>query len=323
MSKFVVSGARGFVARQLVKKLVTEGHEVVGLTRVSCADKVEFGSIEIAVGDYSNESLLAFSLKGAHTVFHLAARAHQNSAYPNDNLLFHEANVLPTEALARACIVAGVGRFVLLSSIGVLGNRTDLTPFSDSSIPDPVDPYAVSKLNAEQRVMEILSDTLCDYCILRPPLVYGPGSPGNFSSLVSLAAKGPLIPLINIRAARTFIYINHLLDALVVAATHPAVSRRTFVISDKTDTSVSEIVVTAASIFGREPWRNVAIPVGMFRILGKITGQYSRFDKLLSKLQVDSTGFHNATGWFPAMVTSEAIKQTIRDWPSSFNKRTY
>lgn len=315
MSKFVVTGSRGYVARRLIRRLVADGHEVVGLTRGGGDCAAEPGFREVIVGDYSDEALLEYSVNSAQAVFHLAARAHQRSARENAAELFYAANVVPTELLARACAVAGVARFVMLSSIGVLGNRTEVAAFSDATLPAPVDPYAVSKAHAEQRLAEVLSNNSCDYCILRPPLVYGPGSPGNFSALVKIAAKAPLIPLAGIYAPRTFIHVDHLVDALVVAATHPAASRRTFAVADSEDTSVAEIICSAARIFGREPWRFFAIPEVLLRALGIIlVGQRTRIDKLLSPLRVDAAGFQNATGWHPARHTSEAIAITIRDW---------
>lgn len=322
MSKFVITGASGYVASNLIHKLVGDGHEVVGLTRVSNhrPKKNKQGYTEITVGDYTDEALLARIVNGAKAVFHLAARAHQPSSSKNDISLFHAANVVPTEALSRACVAAEVGRLVLLSSIGVLGNRTDSTAFSDVSVPAPIDPYAVSKLNAEQRVTKLLAEQKCDYCILRPPLVYGPGSPGNFASLVGITANAPLVPLAGIRAPRTFIYINHLIDALLVAATHPAASKRTFVVSDGTDTSVAEITNIAAQIFGRDPWRMVAIPERILRALGLLIGHSEKFEKLLASLRVDCTGFQNATGWRPAKPASEAIAATLRQWPITSGK---
>ena len=236
MSKFVVTGARGYVARRLIRRLVLDGHEVVGLTRGGATNGAAPGSYEVVVGDYTEEVLLTRLVSGAQAVFHLAARAHQTSAGEADTKLFHAANVVPTEALARACALVGVARFVMLSSIGVLGNRTGLAAFSDATIPAPVDPYAVSKANAEQRVTEVLSDHCYDYCIVRAPLVYGSGSPGNFASLVAIAAKAPLVPLAGIRARRTFIHVDHLVEALVIAAIHPAACRRTYVIADGDDT---------------------------------------------------------------------------------------
>lgn len=314
MSKFVVTGARGYVARRLIRRLVEDGHEVVGLTRGGATESAEPGSREVAVGDYSDEPLLARTVSGAHAVFHLAARAHQRSDGEDDAALFHAANVVPTEALARACAAAGVARLVMASSIGVLGNRTDVGAFSDATPPAPVDPYALSKALAERRVAEILADRICDYCIVRPPLVYGPGSPGNFAGLIAIAARAPLIPLAGIHAPRTFIYVDHFVDALVVAASHPAAARRTFVIADGADTSVAEIICSAVRILGRERWRVVAIPESLLRALGILVGQHARIDKLLAPLRVDATGFQNATGWHPAQHTSEAIVATIRDW---------
>jgi UDP-glucose 4-epimerase len=160
----------------------------------------------------------------------------------------------------------------------------------------------------------VLSNSSCDYCILRPPLVYGPGSPGNFSTLVTIAAKAPLIPLAGIHAPRTFIYVDHLVDALVVAATHPAASRRTFVVADSEDTSVAEIINIASRVFGRARWRLVAIPEMFLRALSILAGQRARIDKLLAELRVDGSGFQVATGWRPSQSSSEAIGKTLRDW---------
>ncbi|MEL4181425.1 NAD-dependent epimerase/dehydratase family protein [Roseateles sp. PN1] len=317
MSKFVVTGARGYVARRLIDRLVAEGHEVVGLSRGDTGCKVKVGYSEVAVGDYTDEVLLRRTLSGAQAVFHLAARAHQRSVGPDDAALFHAANVTPTEAVARACTSNGVARFVMVSSIGVLGNRTDDTAFSDASSLAPLDPYAVSKARAELRVKEVLVDGSCDYCIVRPPLVYGPGSPGNFASLVTIAAKAPLIPLAGIRAPRTFIHIDHLVEALVIAATHPAASRRAFVVADGCDTSVAEIVRIAARSFARERWRILAIPETLLRALGILTGHGKKVDKLLAPLRVDSSGFQVATGWIPARATAQAIAETLRDWPDT------
>lgn len=315
MSKFVVTGARGYVASQLIRRLVVGGHEVVGLTRGSGVDGAERGYLELAVGDYTDTDLLARAVRGAKAVFHLAARAHQRSAGEDDNALFYAANVVPTQALARACAEVDVGRLVMLSSIGVLGNRTDTAAFTDAAVPAPVDPYAVSKLHAEQRLTEVLSDRDCDYCILRPPLVYGPGCPGNFASLVSIIAKAPLVPLAGIRVPRTFIHVDHLVEALIVASAHPAASRRTFVIADGMDTTVAEIVRISACIMGRDSWRIIAIPEKLLRLLSSLSGQSTRIDKLLAPLRVDCSGFQDATGWCPAQPTSRAIAATIRDWP--------
>ena len=314
MSKFVVTGARGYVARRLIRRLVADGHEVVGLTRSGGTEGAELGSRVLSVGDYTNEVLLASAVNAAKAVFHLAGRAHQRSADNDEYALFHAANVAPTEALARVCAATGVARFVMLSSIGVLGDRSESGVFSDATAPAPVESYAVSKAEAELRVTGLLSDSVCDYCIVRTPLVYGPGSPGNFARLVAIAAKAPVIPLAGVRAPRTFIHVDHLVDALVVAATHLAASRRTFVISDGADTSVAEIVLMAARIFGRERWRLFAIPETILRTLGRLAGRRAQVDKLLAPLRVDGTGFEHATGWRPARSPSESIAATLRHW---------
>jgi nucleoside-diphosphate-sugar epimerase len=136
--------------------------------------------------------------------------------------------------------------------------------------------------------------------------------------LIAITRKAPRIPLAAICAPRTFIHVEHLVDGMVVAAGHPAVSQRTFVIADDIDTSVAEISSIAVRVFGREPWRLVALPESLLRKLSFLAGQQNRIDKLLGSLRVDNSGFRNLTGWRPAQSTSEAITSTLKDWPNVF-----
>jgi nucleoside-diphosphate-sugar epimerase len=89
---------------------------------------------------------------------------------------FCRINVAGTLNLARQATAAGVNRFVFLSSIKVNGESTTNGKFfrADDE-PAPQDPYGISKLEAEQGLMDIGSQTGMEVVIIRPPLVYGPG----------------------------------------------------------------------------------------------------------------------------------------------------
>ncbi|MEN9391516.1 MAG: hypothetical protein RL017_814 [Pseudomonadota bacterium] len=323
MSKIIVTGAHGYIAGKLIRRLLADGHTVVGLTRKNEKIINEVGYSEIAVADYTNEVLLTRAVSGARVVFHLASRAHQRTNINESIELYHSANVIPAVKMAHVCAQLGVGRFVMVSSIGVLGNYTNGIPFSDESIPAPVEPYSVSKAIAEQRVTDILRVSSCSYCILRPPLVYGPGCPGNFANLVKLVLNLPIIPFGGVSEPRTFIYIEHLLDALIIAATHPEASKRTFVVSDETNTSVSEIIKLAAMIFGRQRWLVFAVPKIVLHTLSIILGRHTDLKKILTGLCIDSTGFKLATGWRAKLQTVDAIAETLKAWPREDFPRIY
>ena len=106
---------------------------------------------------------------------------------------FRRVNVEGTGTLARSAIDQGVGRFVFLSSIKVYGERTHESRYSASSPTRPVDPYGISKLEAEQVIREAADGTGMSIVVIRTPLVYGPGVCGNFERILKLAhSKLPL-----------------------------------------------------------------------------------------------------------------------------------
>src|ERR1039458_3075711 len=106
---------------------------------------------------------------------------------------YRRVNVDGTEALARAAAEQGVRRMVFVSTAKVNGESTSGRPFSEGDPPDPQDPYAVSKWEAEEALRSVAAETGLEVVIVRPPLVYGPGVRANFSRLMMLVERG--IPL--------------------------------------------------------------------------------------------------------------------------------
>ena len=94
---------------------------------------------------------------------------------------FRTVNVAGTRQLAIQAAESGVKRLVFLSSIKVNGEDTSTTSaFTSLSPNDPLDPYAISKLEAEQALYEVSAQTGLELVIVRPPLVFGPGVRANF-----------------------------------------------------------------------------------------------------------------------------------------------
>jgi nucleoside-diphosphate-sugar epimerase len=117
MTNIAITGASGFIGRHLCPTLSSLGNEVISLGRR------DIGSPD-----------LARRLEGVQAVVHLAARAHilrESSASPAEE--FRDANVGLAQVTARAARSAGVGRFVFLSSAGVLGSRSPQGGFHDHS----------------------------------------------------------------------------------------------------------------------------------------------------------------------------------------------
>lgn len=313
-----VTGAGGFIGRALVARLRADGHRVLALSR-GARDPAD---PDARAADYADVDRLAADLAGARWVFHLAARAHQAGEEGRDHdAVYREANVETTRRVAQAARRAGASRVVFASSIGVHGNHTTGRPFRADDPPAPVEAYAVSKLAAEEALAEELAQGPTDYVVIRPPLVYGPGCPGNFERLVRLVQKAPVVPLGGLRAPRSFIYLDNLVDALLAAAAHPAASRRRFVVADGRDLSVGEVATVLAPALGRRPSSVWNLPGSALKWLAVLAGRQAAYRKLADPLQVDGSAFQEATGWKPPVDPHEGLRVTARSARSGTGHR--
>ena len=300
MNCIAVTGASGFIGRSLVLHLIKQGFHVVAITGSS--SYIEHSAYHYCP-DYSNISLLADLVSGCDSIIHLAARAHRISHDSDCETLdiYRAANVSTLVSVAKAAQKSSVKRVVFVSSIGVNGSFTHGTPFTEADIPAPVDSYAISKLEAEQYLIDELADGSTDWVVLRPPLVYGPGCPGNLSNLIRLASTAPFLPFGALHAGRTLICIDNLLDALQIAAYHPAVSRCTFLISDDQDIDVAGILQAFLQGLGRQPWRLFPFPPTLLGFFFQCIRMKPIWQKISGELLVDSSAFSQATGWVPVV----------------------
>lgn len=295
MTRIAVTGARGFIGRALVARLQRDQMECVAISR---GDPVS-GQSPHLVTDYADVPALARQLAGCDAVIHLAARAHQVDEVVDASTIqsYRDANVAPVLGIAEAARRAGVRRVVFVSSIGVNGSMTHGKPFTEQDEPQPAEPYSLSKLEAERELARTLSSARTDWVVLRPPLVYGPGCPGNLQKLIGLAMRAPLLPLGGLSAPRTLVALENLLDALLIAAWHPAASRRTFLVADERDVTVAGITRAFLEGLDRGSWRLLSVPAPLIGALATAAGKGAAWRKLAAALQVDSRAFAEETGW--------------------------
>jgi nucleoside-diphosphate-sugar epimerase/lipopolysaccharide/colanic/teichoic acid biosynthesis glycosyltransferase len=300
-----VTGATGFVGRSLVALLVDRGCGVIALAR---RQDMVAGLPCRVVPDLRDEGSLREVLKGCDVVIHLAALAHKSGSVTD----FLVANRDVTKAVAKAALAAGAKRFVLVSSIGVIGERTEGKPFGDDDIPAPSEPYAQSKWEAEQAAFAVLEDSGTSLVVLRPPLIYGAGCPGNFGKLMKLIDSFPLVPLGGLSKLRSFIFLENFCDAVFLAAMHPKVKGQTYVLSDGHEVTVAEVARYLEIGFGRNPDRIVKVPAFLLRMFAAIGGRTAAYEKLTGELQVDSSRFRNETGWIPRFKPEVALVLSAR-----------
>lgn len=250
-------------------------------------------------------------LAGKQAVIHTAARAHVLEETEGDPLaLFRAQNVAGTLALARQALAAGVRRFIFLSSVGVNGIQST-RPFTEDHTPAPVEPYALSKLEAERGLMALAAGTDMEVVILRPPLVYGRNAPGNFGRLVNAIARGRLLPLGAIcHNQRSLVALDNLLDLIVSCLTHPAAANQIFLAADGEDISTAGLVQRLAAAMG-VPAHLLPVPVWTLKAAAAALGKDSIVQKLAGNLQVDIGKARRVLGWHPPIGVDEGLRRAV------------
>lgn len=307
--KCLITGANGFVGKALAEKLNYMGWETFGAVR-SNVEGINYSHIFVT-GEIGGKTDWMEALVEQEVVIHLANRAHVIRDSAADPLYeYRKANVDGTLALARQASEAGVRRFVFISSIKVNGERTAEKPFRPEDPPSPVDPYAVSKWEAEQGLSELSENTGMELVIIRPPLVYGPGVKGNLASMRNIINKGFPLPFAGIHNQRDLIGLGNLIDLITVCISHPKAAGQTFLCSDGTPLSTPELVGYIAQAQNRSP-RLFRLPDWVLSIGSSLLGKKDLYERLTGDLQVDMEHTKTQLGWSPKYSVEEGMARAF------------
>jgi nucleoside-diphosphate-sugar epimerase len=311
--KVLITGANGFVGKVLGPCLLREGHSVYGAIRNNAP--LPPGMAPRPAGHLSDTGDWRPALDGCEAVVHLAARVHVMHDASADPLAeFRTANLAATLRLAEQAAQVGARHLIFLSSIKANGEETHGTPFGPGNAA-PVDPYGISKLEAEQGLARLAAQTGLGVTVLRPPLVYGPGVKGNFRSLIRLVDRGIPLPLGAIRNRRSLIGVNNLADAVRACLAQPAAAGqcRVFTLADSEAVSSPELVRRLARALGRPP-RLLPVPPALMRLAGRLTGKSAAVQRLTASLEVESQTIAATIGWTPPLTLDQGLDATARWW---------
>jgi nucleoside-diphosphate-sugar epimerase len=312
----LVTGASGFVGTALCKSLVNQYS-----LRISVRDKSVAklcSNVDIFEAFISPDQNWSSALSGVSTVVHCAARVHVMNETAADCLVeFRRVNVDGTLNLARQAIETGVRRFIFISSIKVNGEFTDLDhPFVADQVPVPIEPYGLSKFEAEIGLMALSKETGMEVVIIRLPLVYGPGVKANFLSMMNWLQRGIPLPLGGItKNRRSFVFIDNLVDMIIACINHPAAANQTFLVSDDEDLSTAELLERMALALGC-PSKLIAVPTTLITLGTKLIGRPDISQRLCGSLQVDIKKTKDLLGWSPPVTVDDGLRRTA----SSFLK---
>jgi len=300
-----VTGADGFVGGHVVRTLQQAGHVV----RIACRSlKSSVDGSAVAIGSIDPDTDWTAAVVGMDAVVHLAARVHVMRDRTGDASEFRRTNTEGTLRLARAAAEAGARRFVFLSTIKVNGEATTDRPFRAEDEPHPDDPYAWSKLLAEQGLRQIVE---LEPVIIRPPLVHGPGAKGNLARFCRLARAGLPVPFGGIQNRRDLIGVANLANLIERCVGHAGAVGQVFLASDGQALSTPELYRAIAAGLGR-PARMVNVPVALMRALARPLGLSDEVDRLTQSLELDIGKTRDVLGWNPPVSAVAGITEMAR-----------
>lgn len=299
----LVTGGNGFIGQNVVSHLVGKCQVRVSLRNQNATfERISDDKVfdRVIVGELSAHTDWSKALSDIDVVIHLAGRAHisrDTATSPIDE--FRKVNRDASVNLLRQAAKQNVSRFVFVSSIGVNGNTTlPGSPFSEHSVPNPIEAYAISKFEAEQCLIEEASKLDVELVIVRPPLVYSPTAPGNLNKLLKLVKYCPILPFGLVNNQKSFISITNLVDFLDVCSFHPLAANECFLIADDEVVSTKELTEILAASCNKKVC-NIPIPVWIMTKVANVTGKKAIANQLFNDLVIDNAKAKKLLGWPP------------------------
>lgn len=192
MKKILITGANSYIGTSLEKWLGRYPDEY-----------------QIDTVDMMGDSWKGKDFSGYDVVFHVAGIAHVSSD-PKMEELYYRVNRDLTIETAKKAKAEGVRQFIFMSSIIVYGDSSSSKRIIDkNTVPTPSNFYGNSKLQAEEGIKHLKSD-IFKIIVLRPPMIYGKGSRGNYPRLSNMAKKIPVFP--DIDNERSMLHIDNLCE---------------------------------------------------------------------------------------------------------------
>lgn len=312
MMRIALTGASGFVGRCLLGELLEAEHQVTAVLRKH-ADGVDTRARLWVVDDFASSLSWGELLQGQEVVVHCAARVHVMDDTSSDPLVeFRKVNLEGTLNLARQAAAAGVRRFIFISSIKVNGEGTTANqPYKADDDSAPLDPYGVSKMEAEQGLRALAAKAGMEVVIIRPVLVYGPGVKANFLSMMHWLHKGVPLPFGAIHNRRSLVALDNLVDLIVTCIEHPAAANQTFLVSDGEDISTTELLRRMGTALGK-PARLLPVPSRLLEAGAALLGKQALSQRLCGSLQVDISKTRELLNWAPPVSVDEALRRTAK-----------
>jgi len=258
MASCLVLGGAGFIGSHLAEALLQAGHRVRIFDRPHLDRLPTFlqrREFEVFTGDFLNPYVLSAALEGNEIVFHLVSTTLPKTS--NDNPVYDvESNVVGTLRLLELCRSQGVRKVVLASSGGTVYGVPRTVPIDESHPTDPICSYGIHKLMIEKYLQLNHRVHGLDYCVVRPPNLYGPRqrldiAQGAVAVFLDRALRGkPIQVWGDGSVVRDYLYVEDAAEALVKAAAFEG-EPKVFNIGSGVGTSLRQLIQEIEALLGR------------------------------------------------------------------------
>ncbi|HEX9402033.1 MAG TPA: NAD-dependent epimerase/dehydratase family protein [Anaeromyxobacter sp.] len=254
----LVTGAGGFLGTALVRALAARGDRVRALVRRPAA-ALDLAGVELVTGDATDPATLRSAVRGQELVFHLAGVRRAT-----DPAEFLRVNAGSTRALLEACLAEapGLTRFVLAGSMAAAGPSR--TPRRESAPLEPIEPYGVSKAEAESISLSY-ADRL-PVAVARPPRIMGPGDRENL--LFFRLARAHLALDFGDRPL-SWIDVDDCARGFLLLADRPEARGEVFFLASPEPTTAAGLMREAARALGVRA-RRVRVPARALRVVAAL-----------------------------------------------------
>ncbi|MGI1820931.1 NAD-dependent epimerase/dehydratase family protein [Exiguobacterium sp. TRN 1102] len=226
MKKVLITGANSYIGNSF-RQWVIENY----------SSKIQVDAVGTRNGEWEQHSFEEYD-----TVLHVAGIAHVSTDQSMEDL-YYQVNTDLTETIAKKAKKEGVRQFVFMSSMIVYGDASNAQMITQDTEPNPTNFYGNSKLQAEKK-LALLEDDKFLVANVRPPMIYGKGSKGNYVKLAQLARKIPFFP--SYQNQRSMIHIDNLCEFLALVILYE--DRGTFHPQNSEYVCTSDLVSTIGKV---------------------------------------------------------------------------
>ena len=330
MQTILITGVNGFIGSHVAERLLKEGHKVRGLVRkTSDLSLIEGLDIQLFYGDITAPETLQQPLEGVDIVVHVAGLASDWGPYER----FRRINVQGTQNIARAAAMAGVRRFVHISTVALHGFGHKQAVDEDFPMADTIFPYNESKKEAEKWLFEFAEQTAMEITAVRPGNVYGPRDHTFIDKYLEALEQGKIAYIDGGRHKTCPVYIENLVEGILLACFHERAKNEPFIITDGLDITWKQFTDALADAMGlKRP--KLSVPYGLVYALAWLMEMFYKLFRiqtppLLTRYRIMNGGrdyyfsiekARRILGYEPRIPLEEAVKRTVQ-WYKQRNEK--